>query len=133
MPSAIFRAEPPDEIVNDLLRCLGVHNLEDSHWWPKSSLIPSVIDKLNEQIFIIEPYYVGHRSPARIGILTLNHYINVIRQCVKTKGFRLESKEFGPDHESYASRLKYRVVPGPGKEHRRILDKDNPIFTVSFP
>lgn len=132
MPSAIFREEPPDELVEKFFQSIGVQNLDDSHWWPKASLIPSVIDKLNELVFILEPYYVKHRSPARLGILSLNHYIHILRQCAKAKGYTLESKEFGPDHESYASRLKYRVVPGPGKEPKRILDKNNPIFTVSF-
>ena len=126
--SSVFRAEPPDELVLELFKCVGVQSLQDSHWWPKSVLVPAVCDKLNEQLVLLEPYYHRHKSIANTFAFTPNQYIHILRQCAKSKGMRLESKEFGPDHEPYSSKLKYRLVsPTP-----LLLNPEDPILTVSF-
>ena len=125
----IFRVDPPDELILKLLSFVGVNSLEDYHWWPKIVLNPfeKVESESKELLHELEKYYYPHKSFYINRKLTPTSFIQIIRQVLKSKNIRLESKEY---HRSLSSIkcLQYRLVP------LITLQKpdSNNLFTVSF-
>ena len=105
--TTLFVTEVPDELLEELVKPLGLENLTDTRWISRDSYSDHLRQELESRLPLLEPYY---RPCARYYLereMTLINYMKILRQICNTKGYKIESKEVGKRKST-----KWRLVTG---------------------
>lgn len=87
----VFREAPSLEIVEQLLKTVGLHGSDDSTWFTKQNIS---LDKFEECLPVLEPYYIPCKAKEYIhSPLTQIRAITIIRQVLKCYGLGLKAVE----------------------------------------
>jgi hypothetical protein len=86
----IFREEVPEDLLLQLLQCVGVKGLSDYRFISKLTFTPYVCEKMDEVLILLQPYYLPHKHYLLQRVMTPARYIHIIRQVLRQKEIVLE-------------------------------------------
>ena len=92
--SQLFKKRLSDEIIHRILTAFGFRSLKDRRSFSRSDLY-----KLNtvEQIQLLKPvlvqYYLPCKARTYLNDLNERNIITILRQCIKTRGYTIISRE----------------------------------------
>ena len=88
---AIFRANPPIDLITQILEAFGLKGLDDAGWFTKDHVRLDILESVLPEL---EPYYVPCKA-IYIHDLTPLRAITILRQVLKTQGVSLKTSERG--------------------------------------
>jgi hypothetical protein len=74
---------------------LGLSSLHDCRWFRKSDIRGRVMQKMIEDLAIIEPYYLPHKKFMCYRDMTPQRMISILRHIAKSRNMWLETQEKG--------------------------------------
>ena len=87
----IFREIPPRELLEQWVKAIGMHGLEDRRWFDKTNIFPLILDPL---LPLLEPYYYPCKAKQFLSKLDSPFcYITILRQLLHAHGFSLKAQE----------------------------------------
>ena len=91
----LFCMQVPDDLLEELVRPLGLENLTDTRWISRDIYSDHLRQELESKLPLVEPYY---RPCAKFYLereMNMINYMRILRQICNTKGYKIESKEAG--------------------------------------
>tara|TARA_B110001469_G_C9443554_1_gene224490 strand:- start:238 stop:630 length:393 start_codon:yes stop_codon:yes gene_type:complete len=104
MYNQLFKTKPTEEIVNLILNCFGLSNVEDSGEFTIQQL--ETIQTIDTYKFIeeeIKKYYIPCKAKLYFGKYEYKNIITICRQILKTVNYTIISKE------KYCNKKKYLI------------------------
>ena len=92
--SKLFHKPVPEDIALQLFSHVGLRNLHDSRWFRKRD-IESVLNKISDDLYLIEPYYLPHRKFYVTRSMSSARVACIYRQIARSLGLSLEAMERG--------------------------------------
>lgn len=86
----IFREEVPDDLFLQLLKVVGIQHIQDYRFISKLTFTPSVCEKMDELLILLQPYYLPHKQYLLQREMNASRYIHIIRQVLRQKDIKLE-------------------------------------------
>tara|TARA_B110000285_G_C15000821_1_gene551338 strand:- start:44 stop:433 length:390 start_codon:yes stop_codon:yes gene_type:complete len=100
----LFKMQPNELIIFELLNIFGIKNLLDDHYFTKDDLIEiNTIEKLNNIKNKLELYYIPCKAKIYLSNINEKRAITILRQFLKTHNYTLQSKE------KYIKNIKYNI------------------------
>jgi hypothetical protein len=82
----LFRKVPSDEVLSKIVEAFGFRSLNDRRSFSRNDLLKlNTVEKVQEMKPILEQYYLNE--------LTEKNVVTILRQCLKTKGYTICSRE----------------------------------------
>ena len=100
----LFKMQPTELIIFELLNIFGIKNLLDNHYFTKYDLIElNTIEKLNNIKNKLESYYIPCKAKIYLNNINEKRGITILKQFLKTHNYTLISKE------KYIKNIKYNT------------------------
>lgn len=94
MPQQIFRMTPDIEIINRVLNCFNLKDINDNYTFSKPELLNyNTVDKLKELIPELTVLYIPCKANIYIANINIKNVITILRQFIGVIGFKLNTKE----------------------------------------
>jgi len=122
----LFVDEIPDELVLKFFNTIGIKSFSDCHYWSKTVLTEEICQTLDSLLPELEPYYYPHKSFIINRNMNPLRYIQIIRQLARSKGLKLESKDYKDKNQNRKKIILYRLVGD------KIQPQERSNFLVSF-
>jgi hypothetical protein len=109
MKSQLFKKDPCDNIIEKLLNCFGLENINDYRHFSREDL--KKIDSVNKIYKIKEElnkYYIPCKARTYLNDLNEKNIITILKQFLKNKGYTVISRE------KYSKKKKfiiYKLLP----------------------
>jgi hypothetical protein len=88
---SLFRAKPPIDLVNTILKSMGLENgLTDSRTFTKDDLKE---DRMEQWLPELESYYLPCKARRFLDFLTRDKFITIIRHIIRVHNFVLRAQE----------------------------------------
>lgn len=105
----LFRKMPDKDLLDDLFEAFNIKDLNDTKSFSRLELSNNdIINKLNILKPKLSKYYIPCKARAYLNDLNYKNIITILRQCIKTFGYKLYTKERCIKNEKY---LYYTVIP----------------------
>ena len=125
----LFTKKPSEEVINNLLACFGLENLEDSKIFTRKDLKENgTLEQIDSLIPVLEDYYLPCKKEKYLNNLTYKKSITLLRQFIKCYDYGVYSKEKYIQGEKY---LTYQLIPEDKKNILKMRKKDDTLI-VSF-
>lgn len=125
----LFNTKPDEIIVEKILLCFGLENLEDSTVFTKKDLKEiNTVENIEKIIDEIEFYYLPCKRNKYLRELNCKKIITILRQFVKCYDYFIFSKEKYIQGEKY---ITYQIMPLDKKSFLKMRKKDES-YIVSF-
>ena len=123
MKDQLFKIIPTDEILNKLLKCFGLDNINDKKYFTRNDLkkIKS-IENINKIKNNLEEFYLPCKSKIYLNNLTEKKIITLLRHFIKYKNYKLISQE------KYMNKTKiiiYQLIKKNDIEYKPLILEDN--------
>ena len=90
----LFRKIPDEIIIKKVLLAFGYNSFNDKKTFSRKDLEKiKTVDKISELKPELEKYYLPCKSRSYLNGLNEKNVITVLRQCIKTCGYSVSSKE----------------------------------------
>ena len=90
----LFRKVPSDEVLNKIVEAFGFRSLNDRRSFSRNDLLKlDTVAKVQEMKPLLEQYYLPCKARTYLNELTEKNVVTILRQCLKTKGFTICSRE----------------------------------------
>jgi hypothetical protein len=90
----LFKKIPDKEVVLKLLNAFGFHSFNDNRNFSRKDLSKlNTVDIVNELRPILEKYYLPCKSRTYLSQLNEKNIITILRQCLRTHGYTINSRE----------------------------------------
>lgn len=90
----LFRKVPSDEVLNKIVEAFGFRSLNDRRSFSRNDLHKlNTVAKVQEMKPLLEQYYLPCKARTYLNELTEKNVVTILRQCLKTKGFTICSRE----------------------------------------
>jgi hypothetical protein len=87
----LFRKEPPKELVEQILRSIGLLGIHDLRWFTKEEL---KMDAVEEWLPLLYPFYLPCKAKRFLDTeFDANRLITVVRHCIRAHGYDLSVQE----------------------------------------
>ena len=94
MKDQIFKNKPVDEIIDLVLKCFGLKNINDKKYFSRIDLKKiNTINKINNIKLELNKYYLPCKSKIYLNNLTEKKTITILRHFIKYKNYKLISRE----------------------------------------
>lgn len=125
----LFCKRPDNHILDILLDCFKLENIEDSTIFTKKDLSEyGTVEKINENRLEFEKYYLPCKGKKYLSDLNEKKAMTVLKQFVKTFNYYVFSKEKYIDGEKF---ITYQIVPVDQKNILKLKKKDEK-YIVTF-
>lgn len=128
MKNQLFKKLPDDEIVNKILNCFGLINLNDNRHFSRNDLKKNnSVEKLYNLKKDLIDYYIPCKARTYLNDLNEKNIITILKQFIKTKGYTIISRE------KYSNKTKfiiYQLITVEQKNWKPINNKN--ILYVNF-
>ena len=125
----LFTKNPTDEIMNKILDCFDIKDLEDTLVFTRKDLVEKkTLDKVIEIRKELEEYYLPCKAKKYLYDLNEKKIITILRQFVRIFGYFIFSKEKYIQGEKY---ITYQIMPLNKKNFLKLRKKDEN-YIVSF-
>ncbi len=90
----LFRKHPSDEVVNRIVEAFGFRSLEDRRSFSRSDLAKlNTVNQIKQLKSTLEQYYLPCKARSYLNDLNEKNIITILRQCIKTRGYTITSRE----------------------------------------
>ena len=89
----IFRENVPEELVMEFFAFIGVKEKQDCKWFSKEVFTEEVIEKVNDLLPVLEPYYYPHKSFLLTRQMGQIGYVQIYKQLASCIDCVLERRE----------------------------------------
>ena len=104
----LFRKIPPKDLVSQIVHTFGLKSLDDSSKFSKKKLkLIKTVDAINELKPQLEKYYLPCKARTYLNGLNEKNVITILRQCIRTYGYKIDSREKYMKGEKY---ILYRLM-----------------------
>ena len=86
----LFRAHPPRDLVEDILKTANLHGLDDATLFSKSCIN---LSKFEDYIPQLEPYYVPCKAREFLYNINSSRAITIMRQIIAAYSYKLKTQE----------------------------------------
>ena len=105
----LFRTLPNEEIVNKVLCCFGLQNLQDAKTFSRNDLVKiNTVEQIYKLKKELEEYYLPCKARTYLNQITEKNVITILRQLIKTFNYNVKSKEKYLKGEKY---ILYQLKP----------------------
>lgn len=91
--STLFHKVVSDEDALRLFSLVGLTSLHDCRWFCKSDFTSALLQKMQEELVYIEPYYIAKKKFVCYREMTPQRIICILRHIAKSKQMWIEKKE----------------------------------------
>ena len=125
----LFRKIPDKILLDKLLEAFNLKSIDDIKLFSKLDLINhDSVNKMNCLKSILQDYYLPCKARAYLNDLTTKNIITILRQCLKTFGYKIIAKEKYIKGVKY---LLYNILPIDTTVKRDVLKcQDNKCVVV---
>lgn len=90
----LFRKQPSDEIINQIVAAFGFRCLNDRRSFSRGDLIKlETVDKIKDMKNQLEQFYLPCKARTYLNDLNEKNVVTILRQCIKTRGYTICSRE----------------------------------------
>lgn len=91
----LFRDKPPLQIIMNMLKCVGIENLQDTkHTFTKEDIANCIENTCwNDNLILLKEYYLPCKYKKYCENVNAKKLITVMKQCLRSYSYKLESKE----------------------------------------
>ena len=123
MKDQLFKLVPTEEILDKLLKCFGLDNINDKKYFTRNDLkkIKS-IENINKIKNNLEEFYLPCKSKIYLNNLTEKKIITLLRHFIKYKNYKLISQE------KYMNKTKiiiYQLIKKNDTDYKPLILEDN--------
>ena len=123
MKDQLFKIIPTEEILDKLLKCFGLENINDTKYFSRNDLkkIKS-IENINKIKKNLEEFYLPCKSKIYLNNLTEKKIITILRHFIKYKNYKLISRE------KYMNKTKiiiYQLIKKIDIDYKPLILEDN--------
>ena len=105
----LFRKMPDKVLIDQILISFNIDNLQDNRIFSRNELEKyNTVSKINDLKPLLSEYYIPCKGRAYLNDLNNKNIITILRQCIKTFGYKLKSKEKYIKNKKY---LYYSIIP----------------------
>ena len=129
MYNQLFKTKPTEEIINKILNCFGLSNLEDKGEFTIQQL--ETIDTIDTYKIIeeeLKKFYIPCKSKLYFGKYEYKNIITVGRQILKTANYTITSKEKYSNKKKF---LIYNLISLDDKKKKND-NTDNEEYVLNF-
>ena len=123
MKDQIFKNKPVDEIIDLVLKCFGLKNINDKKYFSRIDLKKiNTINKINNIKLELNKYYLPCKSKIYLNNLTEKKTITILRHFIKYKNYKLISRE------KYMNKTKiiiYQLIKNEDINYKPLILEDN--------
>jgi len=125
----LFRLQPPMELITKLIQAFGLKDVNDKRCFTRKDLI---LIKTVDNILLIktelEKYYLPCKSRTYLNGLTPKNVITVLRQCLKTQSYTVNSREKYIKGDKF---IIYNIIPLEQKNYVSILSTEKEVKKIT--
>ena len=130
----LFRKIPDETIIKKVLLAFGYNSLTDTKNFSRKDLEKiKTVEKITELKTELEKYYLPCKSRSYLNGLNEKNVITVLRQCIKTCGYSVFSKEKYLKGDKF---IVYTICPIENKNTKPVSlitkSKTNEPFIIKF-
>ena len=123
MKDQIFKNIPDENIINIVIKCFGLENIDDKKFFSRMDLkkINTIIN-INKIKTQLEKYYLPCKSKIYLYNLTEKKTITILRHFIKYKNYKLISQE------KYMNKTKiiiYQLIKKEDINYKPLILEDN--------
>jgi len=126
MKDQLFKKIPSDEILNKLLICFGLKNINDKKYFSRNDLKKiNTIENINKIKNKLEEFYLPCKAKIYLNNLTEKKIITILKHFIKYKLYKLISCE------KYMNKTKiiiYQLIKNINTDHKPLFLEDNKII-----
>ncbi len=116
----LFRKHPSDEVVNRIVEAFGFRSLEDRRSFSRSDLAKlNTVNQIKQLKSTLEQYYLPCKARSYLNDLNEKNIITILRQCIKTRGYTITSREKYLKGEKF---IIYSLCPLDQKEYISVIN-----------
>jgi hypothetical protein len=123
MKDQLFKKLPTDKILDKLLKCFGLENIDDKKYFSRNDLKKiNTIENINKLKNELEEFYLPCKSKIYLNNLTEKKIITILRHFIKYKLFKLISRE------KYMNKTKiiiYQLIKNIDIDYKPLFLEDN--------
>ena len=123
MKDQIFKNIPTEEIINEVLKCFGLENINDKKYFSRIDLKKiNTIKEIYNIKLDLEKYYLLCKSKIYLNNLTEKKTITILRHFIKYKNYKLILKK------KYMNKTKiliYQLIKKEDINYKPLILEDN--------
>lgn len=121
----LFSQKVSPDVVQRLIECFGLKNLEDRKSFSKQELVQlGTVDRLNAMKPDLETYYLPCKAKVYLSDLTEKKTLTVLKQVLRLHGYCVQSYERNMNHKKV---IFYRLM----NEQERVQSNQMRFFEVT--
>lgn len=125
----LFRKVPSDEVLTKIVEAFGFRSLNDRRSFSRSDLLKlDTVAKVQEMKAVLEQYYLPCKARTYLNELTEKNVVTILRQCLKTKGYTICSREKYLKGDKF---IIYSICPLDQKEYVSVVSGNIDMQTKS--
>lgn len=130
----LFRKPLGETIIQKIVEAFGFRSLQDRRNFSRSDLIKlKTVNKIQELKTELEVYYLPCKARTYLNDLDEKNVVTVLRQCIKPKGYTVNSREKYLKGEKF---IIYNLCPLDQKEYVSVvsgnIDMQNKSTVITF-
>lgn len=127
MINQLFAKVISKELLERILACYGLKNLDDTKYFTKYDLeLYNTIEKLNDLKDELKQYYIPCKSKIYLDDITVKRCFTILRQVIKLFNYKLNSTE---KYIAKKKQLAYQLIPENKDIVPKIINHKNMIIT----
>ena len=127
MINQLFNKTIPKDLLEKILYCFNLKNLDDAKIFTKYDLVlNNTIDKLNLLKTDLLVYYIPCKAYIYLNNITLKKSITILRQILRLYNYSLQSSE---KYIEKKKKIAYQMMPNDKTINSKIINQKNTIIT----
>ena len=123
MKDQIFKNIPTEEIINEVLKCFGLENINDKKYFSRNDLKKiKTIENINKIKNNLLKFYLPCKSKIYLNNLTEKKTITILRHFIKYSQYKLNSKEI---YMNKSKIIIYQLIQKDNFEYKPLILEDN--------
>tara|TARA_B100000401_G_C52477852_1_gene564317 strand:+ start:148 stop:534 length:387 start_codon:yes stop_codon:yes gene_type:complete len=123
MKDQIFKNIPTEEIINEVLKCFGLENINDKKYFSRNDLKKiKTIENINKIKKKLLEFYLPCKSKIYLNELTEKKTITILRHFIKYSQYKLNSKEI---YMNKSKIIIYQLIQKDNFEYKPLILEDN--------
>lgn len=123
MKDQLFKNIPTEEIINEVLKCFGLENINDTKYFSRNDLKKiKTIENINKIKNNLLKFYLPCKAKLYLNNLTEKKTITILRHFIKYLQYKLNSKEI---YMNKSKIIIYQLIQKDNFEYKPLILEDN--------
>ena len=127
MINQLFNKTIPKDLLEKILNCFNLKNLDDAKIFTKYDLeLNNTVDQLNTLKTELLVYYIPCKAKVYLNDITAKNSITILRQILRLYNYSLHSSE---KYIAKKKKIAYQMIPNDKTINPTIINQKNTIIT----